>query len=126
MKKFDPHAPSIINMPIVTPTHLNPVGDKSRKIMDNLGDEAKSNSFHVINQIMETSHDTIALRTWKRLARNNPLPETPIHLPATHKKARELEKGAHPKLPMKKFLVSKDDNTKNLLVEATKHPRQEP
>lgn len=77
-------------------THSNPVRDKTGKIINNLGDEAKSNSTHVINQITETPHDTIALRSWKRLSRNNPSLETPIHLPVAHKRARELEKGAHP------------------------------
>ena len=71
------------------------------------------------------SHDTIALRTWKRLAWNNIPPETPIHHLA-HKRTRELDEGAHPELPTKKILVSKDDDTKNLLVEAAKQPRQEP
>lgn len=63
---------------------------------------------------------------WKRLARNNIPPEAPIHHPVAHKRIRELDEGAHPELPTKKILVSKDDDMKNLLVEAAKQPWQEP
>ena len=51
LKKFDPNTPSKFNTPTVTPTHSNPVRDKSGTIIDILGDEVQSNSPQVINQI---------------------------------------------------------------------------
>nr|POF21495.1 hypothetical protein CFP56_51627 [Quercus suber] len=123
LKKFDSHTPSTINKPAVTPTHADPLGDKSGEIIDIQGDTADSNSPHVTNH--NTSHDTIALRTWKRLARNNIPPENPINHSVTHKRNRECDKSVYPELPTKKLLVSKDEKN-NLLVEAAKQPRQEP
>ena len=123
LKKFDSHTSPLINKPTVTPTHANLVGDKSGDIIDIQGDAANINSPHVINH--NTSHDTHTLRTWKRLARNNIPPETPINHSVTHKRNRESDECAHPELPTKKFLVSKDD-TENLLVKAAEQPRQEP
>ena len=120
LKKFDSHTPFIINMPTVTPTHVDPFGDKSGENIEIQGGAANSNSPHVINH--STSHDTIALRTWKRLAQNNISPETPINHSVTHKRNREADESAHPELPTKKILVSKDD-MKNLLVEAAEQPR---
>ena len=120
LKKFDSQTPPIIIKPTITLTHANHVGDKSGDILDIQGDAKNSNSPHVINH--NTLHDTHALRTWKRLARNNIPLETPINHSVSHKRNRESNECAHPKLPMKKFLVSKDD-TKNLLVEAAEQPR---
>ena len=71
------------------------------------------------------SHDNHALRTWKRLARNNTTPETPNNHSIPHKRNRESEEYDQFELPKKKFLVSKDD-TENLSVEATEQPHQEP
>ena len=110
-------------MPTITPTHADPLGDKSGENIEIQGGAANDNSPHMTNH--NTSYDTIALRTWKRLARNNISPETPINHSITHKRNREADENAHPELPIKKILVSKDD-TKNLLVEAAEQPRQEP
>ena len=123
LKKFDSHTPPIIIKPTVTLTHANHSGDKSGDIIDIQGDVENNNSPHVINH--NTSHDTHALCTWKRLARNNIPPETPINHFVSHKRNREFDECAHPELPTKKFLVSKDDS-ENLLVEAAAQPRQEP
>ena len=60
-----------------------------------------------------------------RLARNNIQPETSINYYISHKQNRESDECAHPELPTKKLLVSKDD-MENLLVEAAAQPRQEP
>ncbi|KAK7826170.1 hypothetical protein CFP56_032412, partial [Quercus suber] len=99
LKKFDSHTPSTINKPAVTPTHADPLGDKSGEIIDIQGDTADSNSPHVTNH--NTSHDTIALRTWKRLARNNIPPENPINHSVTHKRNRE---SCHNAIPVKQNL----------------------
>ena len=74
----------------------------------------------MINQI--TPHDTVALRTWKRLVRNNMSPKNPVHHTVAHKRNRELDEEAHPKLPKKKILVLKDDDMNNLSTEVAKQP----
>ena len=121
--KFDSHAPPIINKPTVTPTHAESVGDKSKGIIDTHGDVANNNTTHVT--IQNNSHENHALRTWKRLARNNITPETPNNHSVFHKRNREFEECDQSELPKKKILVSKDDSD-NSLAEAAAQLRQEP
>ena len=49
-----------------------------------------------------------------------------MHHTVAHKRNRELDEEAHPKLPKKKILVVKDDDTNNLSADAAKQPCQEP
>ena len=123
LKKFDSHTPPIITKPTVTLSHDDHAGDKTGDIIEIQGDAEKGNSPHVLTH--NASHDTHALRTWRRIARNNMQPETSVNYSVSHKRNRESDECAHPELPTKKFLVSKDD-LENLLVEAAAQPHQEP
>ena len=49
-----------------------------------------------------------------------------MHHTVAHKRNRELDEEAHPKLPKKKILVLKDDDTNNLSADAAKQLCQEP
>ena len=68
LKKFDSHTPPIITKPTVTLSHDDHAGDKTGDIIEIQGDAEKGNSPHVLTH--NASHDTHALRTWKRIASN--------------------------------------------------------
>nr|POE97173.1 hypothetical protein CFP56_20025 [Quercus suber] len=109
LKMFDSHAISTTDKSTVK-------GENNSEIdVDILGSEKQSNPPHVTIQV--TPHDTSTLRTWKRLARSNVLPENSTQHSVLNKRNREFEEEAHPELPKKKVLVSKEENTEISMAE---------
>ena len=70
------------------------------------------------NQVSKT------LRTWKRLARDNPMETDSPLSPTAKKRSREEEVEYLPELPTKKSHVSKGESQKNSMAEATQQSRQ--
>ena len=64
------------------------------------------------------------LRTWKRLARDNPMKIDQPQSPTVKKRSREEEIEYLPKLAIKKTQVSKGESHQNPLVEVAQQSHQ--
>ena len=64
------------------------------------------------------------LRTWKRLARDNPMETDSPLRPTAKKRSREEEVEYLPELPTKKSQVSKGESQKNSMAKAAQQSRQ--
>ena len=79
---------------------------------------------HVTKNSPPFNQGSKTLRTWKRLARDNPMKIDPPLSPMAKKRSKEEEVEYLPKLPTKKTHVSKGESLKNPMAEATQQSRQ--
>ena len=80
---------------------------------------------HQVKENSPTSNQgSKTLRTWKRLARENPMETDSPLSPTAKKRSREKEVEYLPELPTKKSQVSKGESQKNPMAEAAQQSRQ--
>ena len=79
---------------------------------------------HVIENSPPSNQGSKTLRTWKRMARDNPMETDPPLSPTAKKRSRVEEVEYLPELPTKKTQVSKGESQKNPMAEATQQSRQ--
>ena len=84
------------------------------------------NVVHVENQPLTNISDTVELRKWKKLARNNHKVEADTQLPLAVKRGREEDEEIQLELPYKKHQVSRVDGQDISMAEAVQQPRQAP
>nr|POE57305.1 uncharacterized protein CFP56_35163 [Quercus suber] len=80
---------------------------------------------HVTESSPSSNQGSQTLRTWRRLARDNPMKIDQPQSPTVKKRSRGEEKDYLHELPIKKAQVSKGESQKNLMAEAAQQSRQE-
>ena len=84
------------------------------------------NVVHVENQPLTNISDTVELRKWKKLARNNHKTEADTQPTVAIKRGREGDEEIQLELPYKKHQVSRVDGQDISMAEAVQQPRQAP
>nr|POE93752.1 hypothetical protein CFP56_30522 [Quercus suber] len=80
---------------------------------------------HVTECSPSSNQGSQTLRTWRRLARDNPMKIDQPQSPTAKKRSRGEEIDYLHELPIKKAQVSKGESQKNLMAEAAQQSRQE-
>ena len=79
---------------------------------------------HMTENSPPSNQGSKTLRTWKRMARDNPMETDPPLSPTAKKRSRVEEVEYLPELPTKKTQVSKGESQKNPMAEAAQQSRQ--
>ena len=103
--------------PLATPTSEKPLTPSMQS------HEAQDQTHHVMDNSLPSNQGSKSLRTWKRLARDNPMETDPPQSPTAKKRNREEEVDYLPELPIKKSQVSKGESQQNLMAEAAQQAR---
>ena len=122
INKFDKQEARVeidsIVAPLATPTNEK----RPTPSMQNL--EAQDQAHHMMDNSLPFVQGSKTLRTWKRLARDNPMETDPPQIPTAKKRNKEEEVEYLPELPVKKSQVSKGESKQNLMAEAAQQSRQ--
>ena len=110
IKKFDKQETHVENnsvvVPLATPTNEKPLTSSMQN------HEAQDQAHHVMDSSLPSVQGSKSLRTWKRLARDNPMETDPPQSPTAKKRNREEEVEYLPELPIKNHRFQREKANK--------------
>ena len=122
ISKFDKCEAHVENTSVVA-SQVPPISEKQlAPSMQTLVTQEQTH--HVTKNSPPSNQGSKTLRTWKRLARDNPMETNPPLSPTAKKRSREEDVEYLPELPTKKSQVSKGESQKIPMAKATLQSRQ--